>query len=240
MKKILIHKALLCMLIIMIPALSYAVDFSLGISGWYTTLDKTHLAGSGLPESSYKSDPVLMYGPALGIQFGERWSFSSVTLYNSTPMISRNQGNIEQEINRLDSDSILNYSINRYFKVFAGVKYQYLAASLPSADVYFWDAGPGLGTGITIPVIDNLFCVINLAGMYTKGRFTNEANSSLNCDLVRYGYNFAPCFAYYIEQISTTVMAGYRYQFYKTEYSNDINDTEMSFYGFTCSVIYHF
>jgi len=214
-----------------------AVDISVGASAWYVSWERTTLAGNGKSEIKQNMGPDLMYGPLVAVKFAEAWSLSSVFLYNSSPFILRTQGSIETKYNRLDSDTLLNYNFNRFIKAFAGVKYEDISWNNAVSKGGNFGIGPGLGLGATIPIAGNLYFLTNISGMYLTGKFKNETKSG---DMGRYGYNVNANLAYYIEQISLTITGGYRYQFYRTDFSKDQNSNENIFSGATLSVIYNF
>jgi len=67
-----------------------------------------------------------------------------------------------QAIKRYDSDTALNYSINRYIKLFGGAK----AMGYSWKDGSHYGVGPALGIGLTLPLSASLFLLGNLSGLY--------------------------------------------------------------------------
>lgn len=214
------------------PAALKAMDISVGAYTWYATWKLKSVFPDGSPSFTFDFNSALMYGPLVVLKFDDKWSLSSLFLYSSRFTYDDGSGQPPFTVNRYDSDTLLNYNINQYLKAFAGIKYMYYSYT----DMRSWDMGPGLGIGATLPVWDNFYLLMNMSGMYLKGKFNPGSTA-----ITEYGFNIAANIAYYIEAISLTISAGYRYQLFRRYYSDDSSFyEENTFSGFTASVIYTF
>ncbi|MCU0846137.1 MAG: hypothetical protein MUC76_14585 [Spirochaetes bacterium] len=209
-----------------------AAGISVGMASWYAYWEIE-------PANGLDFDPALLYGPVLGVDFAERWALTSVFLtgyYDVVPEASP----FEFRYRRYDSDTALNYSLNRYFKVFAGFKYMRYDISIiddggmgMDFSMKHYSYGPGVGIGLSLPLSDSLFAIANVSGMYLFGKDNRETE-----DFVEPGVNTALALAWYIAPISTTITAGGRYQYFRSIEKDD--DTDFKFYGLTLSAVYNF
>lgn len=199
---------------------------SLGLSSWYAWWDVS-------PDNDYSVDPKPLFGPVLGVDFAERWSLTSVLLVGTYH--AKSDTNPEYTYRRYDSDTALNYSLSRYFKVFAGFKYMRYDTSSDQLDrdVKQISYGPGVGAGLTLPLSDSLFAVANVSFMYLFGLQRDPW-----ADWIEVGCNTALGLAYYITPIATTITAGVRYQYFETGAAD--GDTKHTFYGVTLAAVWHF
>lgn len=225
-----------------VPAHSYASDISIGASAWYATWDIEFI------DSSTTADfgSGLLYGPVLSIKFSQNWSISSMFLYGKFPDATspgdQNDGS-SFDLSRMDSDTLLNYSLNKYLKIFVGFKYmkwEFTGGSHVSP-------GGGGGIGFILPVINNVYFLGNVAGLYIDGyhKNSNSENGTDKDTFIEKGYNGSVSLAYYIQSASTTISLGYRFQFIKTvndeKKSDDSSDEYTSkFYGVTLALVYSF
>jgi hypothetical protein len=212
-----------------------AVDVSVGVTSWYSTWILTPKDTTNMPKATM--GPELMIGPAVSVQLAKEWSVSSVVLVSSKyEMPQGNDGTLK--LTRTDSDTTLNYSINKYFKIFPGIKFLRFSYT----DGYHQSAGPGFGCGVTLPILDSLFFITNGSGSYLFGRHKDGGPGGSTTGMHEYGYNITSSLAYYIEAISTTVNLGYRYQYFYTKFTGSTNQSDMShvFHGVTASIIYSF
>jgi hypothetical protein len=211
-----------------------AVDVSVGVSSWYTTWIMTPEDTENQGKS--KMGPELMIGPAVSVQLAKDWAVSSVVLISSKYEMPEENGTLH--LTRTDSDTTLNYSINRYFKVFPGIKF--MRFSFPNG--YHQSVGPGFGCGVTLPILESLFFIANGSGSYLFGKHKGGGDGDSTLGFNEYGYNVNASFAYYINAISTTVSLGYRYQYFYTNYTSatDQSDLNHVFRGFTASIVYSF
>jgi hypothetical protein len=221
--------------LVIFSSTTHALDISIGASAWYSWWKFEDV---GYPSSEEPDiDPTLLYGPVLAINFSPTWSLTAVFLYGEYEMDT--SGDDPQDIKRYDSDTALNYSLNRYIKAFGGFKYM----------GYDWDNGdhisygPALGLALTLPLIDNFYLLLNVSGVYLWGTHTeeNETYGKTEEDYVETGVNSNISVAYYIAPASTSINLGFRYQYFKTEYDNDeMHDNKHTFYGVTLTAVYSF
>jgi hypothetical protein len=229
--------ALICAAILLFRDTAGAVGMSAGASAWYTQW-KTDA------QDSPEIDPGLLYGPVLGVDFAERWSVTSVFLTGSFDMDPVAGGS--PQFRRYDSDTTLNYALSRWFKVFGGIKYMRYDFSFTekvplfkTAEFYHYAYGPGLGVGVTLPVTDSLFALVNVSGMYLAGKTGGDTVDRQ--DWTEYGLNTTASLAWYLASLSTTISAGVRYQ--RVTFSNNDSGSDKethSFLGVTVAAIYHF
>ncbi len=161
------------------------------------------------------------------------------------------------KINRYDADATLTYRVSPFFGLFLGYKYSHysgtgtmnytsVSSGSGSADVKREGTmhGPGAGFNIMIPLVDTLFITSSISVLSLKAEWiyeTTEANNSfytketLHRDL--WGYNVTAGLGYYFNSISTTCMAGFRYQYLQDRDDSDLKD---KFYGVIVSAIYSF
>ncbi|TAL39819.1 MAG: hypothetical protein EPN93_00820 [Spirochaetes bacterium] len=223
-----------------------ALGMSVGVNTWYTTFDISPSGGEDV-------DPGFLYGPVIGLDWGKNWSLTSVLLTGNFKHHSPDTSVPVFNERRYDSDTTLNYSINKWLKVFGGFKYsRFDAHESLNADEYgrllmpfeqgnsrFISYGPGAGIGISLPLADSLFVVGNFSLLYLVGKETEPAGMGLeNKRFTDTGFNTTVQLAYYLDSYSTTLLAGVRYQYFKEEYSN--SEAKFAFLGVTVSAIYHF
>ncbi len=222
MKKALLSIAVIITLAVSAPAA--AVDMSVGAATWFTwwSMDSSH--------STDDYDPTFMYGPVLSFGFSKKWSLSSIFLYGRFSGESSSS-----DIERFDSDTTLNYSINRFIKIFGGAK----VMGFTQPDFSHISAGPALGVGLTLPLGGNFFVLANVSGMYN---YAWQHENSVNLNAVVPGVNTTLSLAYYIEKASTTITLGGRFQYFHISYDDLPSDYDMDhyFYGATLSAVYSF
>jgi hypothetical protein len=207
---------------------SRAANISLGASSWYSWWEFKD------NQSTKKMGPSLMLGPVVSVGLNNEWSLSAVLLIGKFKMKGDDSN---MNLSRLDLDTTINYSLNRYFKVFSGIKYM----EYTDTGFYHRSLGPALGIGLTVPVTDSLFFLANGSGIIMLGRHKNSEDSIV-AKYKEPGYNTVLSLAYYIESISTTVNLGFRYQYFHTMYDDksEGGNNDHSFYGPTLSIIYSF
>ncbi|HSV97448.1 MAG TPA: hypothetical protein VLM75_11025 [Spirochaetota bacterium] len=217
--------------LLLFPVAAGAADLSVGGSVWYAWYSENQINNS-----DPSVDPTFLYGPVFALGFAPKWSLTAVFLYGvyDYPMMS---GETEP-LRRYDSDIALNYSINRYVKLFGGAKI--MGYTFDSGSHY--GVGPALGLGVTIPLSDSLFLLWNVSGVYGFGREEHDGGSS--SDAREAGFNTTLSLAYYIESASTTITLGGRYQWFNINYEKDDPDefpeSNITFYGITFSAVYSF
>lgn len=226
MKKIIVIVSAIFICFTAIPL--FAVDLNLGAATWYSWWEMEDDRGT------QELDPTFLVGPVISLGFSEQWNLSMVFLYGQFKMDDNSD---TDEINRVDSDISLNYIINRYLKVFGGTK---------AMGYYFGDGrhhsiGPALGIGLTLPIYGNFYLLGNLSGMYNYGEHNDSNDQEPKSNFIEYGFNSTLSLAYFIEQSSTTISLGGRYQFFRDKFESERrSDIDFQFYGVTLSVVYSF
>jgi hypothetical protein len=234
-----IFKALFLLLsFFLIEASPINADVSIGVSTWYSDWN-VKPSWSAVE----KRTPGLLYGPVLGVGITDKWSLGGVFLTGQVGEKYTNGSN--RKLRRYDSDVSVNYTINRYFRIFTGWKnFQYIWNSdlsdvglFQSADRTYKIYGPGIGIGLTLPVSDSFSIINNFSYIYAWGKM----KTSETIDVTAKGYNITISPVYFYEPLNISVMIGWRYQSLKTDYKSttDTDDTT-AFYGFTLSFLYHF
>lgn len=184
-----------------------------------------------------------------------------------------------------DSDTTVGCAVHKYIKLYAGFKAQgyryreiihyYDLTAFPSVFIDHSEGtdsvecyGPGLGIGATVPLVENLYMLVNLSGVFLW--CTEKLNPSMNDTwgldasgyvftrfflppgkFISYGGTASLSLAYTIDRINTTLALGGRYQLLFNRqrtgnlWSNDITmniiDRQYDhFYGVTLSAIYTF
>jgi len=148
---------------------------------------------------------------------------------------------------RHDSDLALNYRLNDYLKVFAGVKYRRIEAdsnkgSSPTVTIYNLKAdsiGPGLGLNAVYPLTNNIFLIGTGAGLFAVRKAEYDLGFGIKNDKTyqSFGYNITTAIAYYIQPVSTVINLGGRYQCFMDRKDTGIQD---KFYGITLTATYSF
>ncbi len=232
----------------------------------------------------FKTDSSFMYGPTVSLKFFGKLGISSTFMYGR--YTSRDIGIVpwthnyvswnydyfrsKRAIEKYDSDTILSFSPVSFLKIFTGFKYQgytYEEDALRPNDDFtngyivsgkntIKNYGTGLGVGFTVPVVQNLFWIVNISGTILWGTEKAIFDPLIvfsggffpvwfpNGRFIAYGGNASTSFAYFIEKISTTISIGFRYQalkYYQTTGMTGFMKMGGSFdhfYGATCSVVY--
>ena len=215
------------------PSKVYAVDITVGATTWYAWWEMN--AGGG----TIDFDPEFMYGPALSVKFNDDFNLTFIYLYSKFDH-QMDSSKPKSKMTRYDSDLALNYRLNDYFKVFAGIKY--MGTSQPSGNGSSgWDQdslGPGLGLSCTYPITENIYGLATLSGFYLWGRFKEDKGKE---NYNNYGINSTLALAYYIAPASTTISLGGRFQYFKVEYDkDDEKNSKAKFYGITLTATYTF
>jgi hypothetical protein len=173
-------------------------------------------------------------------------------------------------VDKYDLDTALNITMNKYVKILVGLKYQnysYTKASLlnintaPSAILYTEDRvtynglSAGFGAGFTFRIYKNLFAMWSLSARYQLPFITiREKNiwgmggsflPTINSESPSYnsvGANSVLSLAYLMEDLSTTISLGFRYQYLYT-FGKDsryffIAGKSDHFYGITVALVY--
>jgi len=264
---------------IIIPCNLYSADITAGATAWYAWGGRSENLQEDISDNkrskSYSFDPTLLCGPALSVKFSNSFNLTFVYLYGK---FNFNEGDIGDEhpelhysfsakskAKRSDSDLALNYRLNDYFKVFAGIKYMAYETNL-SYDISYTDGhkdhcynhakhtsiGPGLGVSSTLPLTDNIFLLTTLSGFYlfSSGekfqdyKIYNNYDVDYNIAYNEYGINTTISVAYYITQLSTVISLGGRFQYFVINYAKYedflINSIANKIYGITLTATYSF
>ncbi len=213
---------------------SYSLGISAGVSTWYTWWELDQNGEDGKIDMG----DTLMYGPMVALRFSPQWSLSSAFLYGKFENSSDSDGPPE-EIKRYDSDTALNYSLNKYFRIFAGFKFMGYKFKGGKNNGY----GPGIGIGIVLPVTEQFIIMGSFSGLYQWGTEEDDENGvTYESDVTSKGFNTSLALAYYIPAASVTLSAGFRYQYLEMEidetYKNRTKNMDHTFYGFTFSAAY--
>jgi hypothetical protein len=241
MKKVILI-SLIMISLLTFPAVTKvsAEGVSLGVSTWYCWWKFNDNDGM-------KLDPALLYGPVVSFRLAESWSLAGVFLYGKFENKENGNGGGSTDINRFDSDLSLNYNINRYLKIFGGVKLMGFYWDETNGTGTHMSAGPGLGIGTTLPLTEYLYFLFNISATGSYGKHKQPAHDPGQSDstvkLTETGANSNISLAYYIAPASTSINLGFRYQYLFIDYKNEkegYKDEGMSFYGITLSAVYSF
>lgn len=234
MKKILIVSLAACFIItgmlIAVPRPLQSATLGIGAAGWYTWWD---------PRPEYadaEADPSIMYGPQLVIGFSPTVTLSSVFLYGKFKYY---QTGYESTIERYDSDTTLSYKLNQYMRIFGGLKYM----------GYKWEEGshlglgPGFGMGFTVPLNENLYCVLSISGMYlwTEQKEEDYTGGNISTDYITYGINNSLSLVYMVPSSSVSLSIGGRYFYFHLTPERIFQNHDKEnhhFYGVTASAMY--
>ena len=261
MKKLLLLAFMAIAIGIIIPSKVYAVDISVGATTWYSWWDPVSTSGG----SSVEIDPAFLYGPALSVKFNDDFNLTFIFLYGEfdATMVADGDssgGSTKVTSKRRDSDLALNYRLNNYFKLFGGIKYMGYKYSMDIFHSgYGWfnfkvdhsGFGPGLGISAAYPILDNLFFLASISGIYLWGDEEEKLPwAKEKTEFKEYGMNSSVSIAYYIAPASTVISLGGRFQYYKTAYGDhsgedgdpddDPVDEKNKFYGITLTATYNF
>jgi len=203
---------------IIIPCKVHAVDVTVGATTWYVWSSE----GGDV-------DPGFLIGPAASIKFTHDYNLTFVYLYGKFTATTESGDNFK--IKRHDSDLALNYKLNKYSKVFGGIKYIGLSSKQEvESDAY----GPGLGLSGSYPITKNLFALGYVSVFYLWGvkDYADDGKDYFN----NCGFNSNLSAAYYIASASTAVSLGWRYQYF----IGIKDDNNKKFYGVTIAATYTF
>jgi hypothetical protein len=216
-------------MLIVTPQPAHSATLGIGAAGWYTWWDpKAYHADA-------EADPAPMYGPQLLLSFSPQVSLSSVFLYGA---FTYRQPGYESTTKRYDSDTTLSYSLNQYVRVIGGVKFM----------GYSWEsgrhlgAGPGLGVGFVAPLAQNIFCALNISGMYLWGNQDDDSeNSEMTYGFNEWGTNSSISLVFMIPSSSVSLSLGGRYFYFKIlpdKETEHVGEESHHFYGVTASAMY--
>ena len=253
---------------------AYALEMTVGATTWYVWGNRNEdIISSVDPVSgqqwsyrygnnnSYSFDPSFLYGPAISIKFNNDFNLTFIYLYGKFEhniTYDRTYGDTWEanyKFKRSDSDIALNYRLNDFFKVFAGIKYMNydikITETSPSgveedhnSSSKHRSFGPGLGLSSTYPLTENIFLLGTISGFYlfttgekfkdggeAGGIYGNYGDGGLepvnwNIGYKEYGINTTLAVAYYIAPASIVISLGGRFQYFKTDYDEKRNDDD--------------
>ena len=253
--------SVLCLLILA-PGKVYAFDVTVGATTWYAWGQQNYSQKDDASnyDSTIKSDPALLYGPALSVKFSDDFNMTFVFLYGNFDA-TKNDGS-KSNFKRSDSDLALNYRLNNYLKVFVGAKYlKYdiipVKDNTSGLDDFrikdmkpHTSYGSGIGLNAAVPITDNIFALATLSGLYLFGNEkivkTDPLGNNpkdLKIGYHEYGVNTNLSLAYYIAPASTVISLGGRFQYLVADYKKNeiyLDSIQFMIYGVTLTATYTF
>jgi len=224
MKKIILLTFIAISISIIFQNKLYATDITVGAVVWHAWIDKYT---AEFPREKRGSE--LLYGPTLAAKINDDLNLTFIFLYGEYDKYDH--------FDRRESDLALNYRLDDNFKLFAGIKYMGYKDTFDTHNAL----GPGFGLSSTLPIIDNIFLIATLSGMYLLGiEKYDDTITKRNKKFNEYGANGTLAFAYYISSASTVISLGGRYQYYKTDYDGDSFNYKTATYGLTLTATYTF
>lgn len=244
MKKLVLFLAAVTLLTVSIPL--KAMDITVGAATWYSWWDMD----AKMDTTEFSMDNAFLYGPALAVKINDDFGLNMIFLYGEfegDQTITGVSTKMPTNTKRYDSDTSISYRLNGYFKLFAGLKYMGYEIKGDGNSTYGVDPytveniayGPAAGLSMVLPIVENIYLLVNGSGMYLWG--TSKNTMSEDTDANSYGYNTTASIAYYIASASVTLSIGGRYQYFKWIPDED-NGTESdhAFYGITAAATYTF
>lgn len=174
--------------------------------------------------------------------------------YSAGPTIFHSETDFRAR--RYDADCTLTYRVSRTLGIFAGYKYSWYRGTGSHRVTYStyvddYDVerdgtmyGPGLGLSVTIPLGGPFFALASCSVLAMKAewiyRATNNTTgvrteTTLSPDLQ--GMNATAGIGYHFSALSTTCMAGVRYQYLVNTDDRNVSDR---FYGVVLTALYSF
>jgi hypothetical protein len=266
-----------------------AVDVTIGTQVWFAwwrpawdSQEYTSDPGNTEYSSDLRvPDPQVLAGPVLSVSLGERLTLSSALAFGGYwtwgPRIHQNPNNMsfeELDIRKYDLDTTLSYAATEWLRLFAGIKiqgYDYFkertkydrTAGLTDwktlKDTRYFSIGPGVGAGVSLPLIAGLYATVNAGVLALWARETTEMEKywlqdpTLRVDKIDYvgtafiaGGNTSASLVYFVPESRLALSLGFRYQ--GLRYFQDRNDVGEyyfdgkidHFYGATASLLYTF
>lgn len=265
MKKLFFTLLILCQFSVSAFAMNYIVGAKGGYFEWRPYVQD--MKGSGIEEMNNGNGvlygPVLsvMLLPELSFSFAALYGNQSAFWSNNGTVkkwgpgneITADSGTNYAEITRLDIDSAISYTIFENFKLIAGYKYQKIDCDISITFVTLDDGngrvynelvtietpsqGPAFGFGYTMPLGSNIFCAVNITGLYMFGKYeitentmkAYEADSNTIVlrtewnmpggpwDIRQYGFNIEPVFGANVQDNLIMTIGG-RFQLIRTQF----------------------
>ncbi len=222
-------------------------------------------------------DSGFLYGPALSIRFLDSFSISTVFMYgkfnyssagntnititeigNGTVHNTTDECEMDISIKRWDSDTVLSYNLKDNYFLLVGFKAQGYTYEETLKEMGFSfstktriaNYGPGLGLGVSLPLIDHFSLFGSVTTLVMKGSEKIQSGSASGGQVVEfkngsfyaYGGTAALALSYFIEGV--TLSTGFRYQILR--YIQDESDRGFvafdgrmdQYYGITFSALY--
>jgi len=245
-----------CFLVLAVPHYASAGTVIAGakvwIAGWNSWMGK--FVEDMAPGSSADTGTGFMAGPVLGYQTDDGvWSISSALMVFSsftqdmTLVDGPDTYNVEADLKRMDLDFALNYTVNPYFKLFAGYKYQSYKAEITVAGMDYETlelTGNMLtvGIGAVYPLSEKTIAGLQLGLIYAilgdleeKDMFGDTYSTPLNNSI---GYNAEISLNYLVSE-KVILQAGLRFQTITVEFEEDSSFSyDDYFYGLTLGAMY--
>ena len=180
MKKLLSFLFLLIFISLLASSKVHATDITVGATTWFSWINQSYTKNIPGTSNTERSDPLPLIGPALSVKFNEDFNLTFIFLYGNNNVASEFVPPVEYcdyRFHRYDADLALNYRLNDYFKVFAGIKFMDFRIknmkTYPVAtaikDIDHLSCGPGLGLSAAFPLLKDLFLLANLSGFGLLG-----------------------------------------------------------------------
>ncbi|HPV98662.1 MAG TPA: hypothetical protein PLZ78_12595 [Spirochaetota bacterium] len=287
MRKILTALACVGVTLSLLPAFmapAHALDVSIGPAVWYawwTPAFWKEWSRGDADDTVTKRDfnSTFLFGPALAVSFSPKWSLTGVFMWTGWYRAEKTKIDVGDnqrsedslDISKYDLDTALNYTINRYCKLFGGVKYQGYTYRDRGKDydlttgvlldsysnrLYWRSIGPGAGIGVTVPLSQSVFLLVNVSGIFLYSAFEgmeDDFDNDQKWVYTSYGANGSLSLAWYVDSMTTTISLGARYQYLhnnrnsrRSDAITDPDDTDPfdgnadRFYGLTFSAVYSF
>ncbi len=216
---ILICTALLVFNIIPARAAGMKIGGAVWYSWWDSIYVRDHFSGRSDPmtvKSDYKINPAPLYGPALSFDINRKWSINAIFIYGchfrpegrfynifqNSPSLPLKRNSLSAGVEKYDLDTTITWAVYSYVKLFLGMKYQGygidmsgLAVAPGSVTKYLSGRqvtssfGPGLGIGVTIPIVGNFFILGNASGVYLRSSWNLHSSSIGYGDFVVPGFS---------------------------------------------------
>ncbi len=263
----LICTVLFCMNVLNASAAGMKIGATAWYSWWDSNYVEDHFSGRSDPmtiKSNYSINPAPLYGPALSFDFNSTWSINAIFIYGShfrpegrfynisdtSPSIPLKMNSSSARVEKYDLDTTLSWAVHNYCKLFLGMKYQGYGIDVSGyaiapgsvtrnlgGEQVSSSFGPGLGIGVTIPVVDNLYILGSFSGVYLRSRWAlrssslgygdfilgaygdpytiNYLRTKVNAAFNAGGLNSSLSLAYVFQKASLTLSLGGRYQLLK-------------------------
>ena len=253
-------------IIISVPAFSWPLG--IGVTSYYSFWEP---AWSDNFEN-VEIDPALLAGPVISCSFLGDFTLTGFLMFNmndvqarySIPMAGVGNVNIVSNVERLEGEMSLMYSVNRYFRVLAGYKLQIYneneipeRSSVPAGYVNFisnWQngfqvSGPGAGVVVAMPLAAGFSISISTSLIYVSVKNSTPVLFTMGSEIhskgVEYiysgiGNNTSVSISYYLPSMNTAISLGGRFQYLRYDGKGDAPELENDYYyGATLTAVYY-